>query len=79
MMVFLDRASTNSRAGRSAYMEEIHRIMEMLKACTGKLPLVYIDEPFSTTAPEDQSVMIEILVERTTALGQLIDMVLSLG
>ena len=69
MMVFLDRASTNAAVNRSAYMEEIHRIQEMLKQCIGKTPLIYIDEPFSTTAPSDQSAMIELLIKKVMTLG----------
>lgn len=69
MMVFLDRASTNARAKKSAYMEEVSRILKMLEECKEKTCLVYIDEPFSTTAPSDQSWMIEILIEKVLALG----------
>lgn len=69
MMVYLDRASTNAYAKRSAYMEEIHRITRVLKECEGKMALVYIDEPFSTTAPADQVGMIEILIEKIRANG----------
>ena len=69
LMVYLDRASTNAYAKRSAYMEEIHRIKNVLKQCQWKKALVYIDEPFSTTAPADQVGMIEILIEKIRANG----------
>ena len=69
LMVYLDRASTNASAKRSAYMEEIHRIQNVLGQCQWKKALVYIDEPFSTTAPADQVSMIEILIEKIRANG----------
>ncbi len=69
MMVYLDRASTNAYARRSAYMEEIHRIKKVLQQCEWKKALIYIDEPFSTTAPADQVAMIEILIEKILTNG----------
>lgn len=62
MIVYFDRASTNSKDKKSAYMSEISRLKNLFEACQWKSMLLYYDEPFSTTSPIDQSAMIESLV-----------------
>ncbi|MFH1709592.1 MAG: hypothetical protein ABH860_00795 [bacterium] len=52
-IIYLDRASTEHSNDLSAFGREVKDWNEAF-ACSGKKPLLFIDEGFSTTSPEDQ-------------------------